>query len=278
MSDGVAGAGSAHRQGYGETDTAAPKGKTPGAQTSGTPNTQDPPSEGGKLACGIAGMGSADPVVHLPDLPLAETAIFPGANASISSQGAGGTCVSESARPVAPPAGDAVPKRPAAPAQNVDAAPAAWKQQITDRLSLCYTAEDFVAVLKELTDPDQQRFVVDCALRRIIDPNAIRDLAQEVKGSPGLRTIVARQLLKYAAHPEALSPGYHQRGKEFTSSWAAGVLVALPQNELGAFLSSQPKDDGARFALALGGVKTRNGRRLHCARSVGERRERTSPR
>ena len=121
-----------------------------------------------------------------------------------------------------------MPKRPAAPAQNVDAAPAAWKQQITDRLSLCYTAEDFVAVLKELTDPEQQRFVVDCALRRIIDANAIRDLALEVKGSPGLRTIVARQLLKHAAHPEALSPGYHQRGKEFTSSWAAGVLVAPP--------------------------------------------------
>jgi hypothetical protein len=226
MSDRVAGAGSnsAHQQAHAQTVAAAT-------------------NEAGRPSCGIAGMGSTDPVVHLP---LAEA---PNANAPAS-------CRAE----------DTPQARPVPPSQNVNAATAAWTEQLDSRLSRCYAAGDFVAVIKELTDPEQQRFVVGRALRRFMDLGEIDALAREVKGIPGLRTIVAQQLLKSAAHPEALRSAYARGSrvgpdiespelrKEFASRCAAGVLVALPQNELGAFLSSRPKDDGARFALALSGA------------------------
>jgi hypothetical protein len=231
MSDRVAGAGSnsGHQQAHAPTDAAAT-------------------NEAGRPSCGIAAMGSTDPVVHLPDFPLAE--------ASFSSANAPASCRAE----------DAPQARPATPSQKANAATAAWTEQLDSRLSRCYTAGDFVAVMKELTDPEQQRFVVDRALRCFMDLGEIDALARAVKGIPGLRTIVAQQLLKCAAHPEALRSAYARGSrvgpdidspelrKEFASRCAAGVLVALPQNELGAFLSSRPKDDGARFALALSGA------------------------
>jgi Domain of unknown function (DUF4781) len=236
---GVAGTegNSAHRQTRDQRDTAAPKGKAPAAPTgpriaSSTPQAQDPSSQD-RPSCGIAGMGSADPVRHLPDLPPAET--------SFSSADASASCRAE----------DPAPARPAVSASNANAK----SEQLNSRLSRCRTADDFVALLNELTDPEQQRFVVDRALIRFTDLDSIDDLA--IQGSLGLRIIVAQQLLKYAAHPETLQSGYGrgspQLRKEFASRCAAGVLVALPQNELGKFLASQSQNDGAGFALALGG-------------------------
>src|SRR5262249_39991878 len=147
---------------------------------------------------------------------------------------------------------------------------ASWTQQVTDRISRCETVDDFVAVLNALTDPDQRRFVVDCALGRFMKRGAIDDLARQVRNDPGLRLILVQQLLKYATHPEKLRSAYVrgsrvalptdppdlQRRKEFASRCAAAVFTALdeiPPRELGKFLSSLLQDDGTRFALALGG-------------------------
>jgi hypothetical protein len=230
MSDGVArtGSNSAHPQADAQTNTAT--------------------KEAGRPSCGVAGMESTKPVVRLPEFPLVE--------APLSSATAPASCRAE----------DTAQARLAIPSQNANAKTADWAERLNSRLSRCYSADDFVAILKELRDPEQQRFVVDRALIRFMNLGEIGELAKQVRDDRSLRTTVAQQLLKYAAHPEALQTPPDNKGiKEFASHCAAGVLAALPQNELGKFLSSLPKDDGIRFALALSGA--------HSSRSLSARPE-----
>src|SRR5262245_45385668 len=232
MSDGVAGAGtSAHRKAFGQADTGASstgasKGKPTAAPTdahataASAPSTQGSSSDTGK-SCGIAGMGSADPVVHLPDLPPAQPAIFSGTNSSTSSRGAGGTCVSESARPVAPRTADAQSVRPATPPQNAGATTPAWKSEILDQLSRYHEIEDFVAFLKGLENGEQRRFAVDFVLARLTSlGDAINELTRQIRNDPGdpaLRRIVVEQIL----HRAAVLESKKQAGKPRHAGWSA---------------------------------------------------------
>lgn len=125
-----------------------------------------------KPASGNANMSDAPPVSYLATVPpnSPATAFLLGANAGASSQAAGATC------PVAPPA------QPNSPAR-IDAAPPAWKQQ----LSRCSSVNDFVDLLKSRKDPEEQKYIVDTALLRFMDLDDIDDLAKAVKGDPSLR-------------------------------------------------------------------------------------------
>jgi hypothetical protein len=170
MSDGVArtGSNSAHPQADAQTNTAT--------------------KEAGRPSCGVAGMESTKPVVRLPEFPLVE--------APLSSATAPASCRAE----------DTAQARLAIPSQNANAKTADWAERLNSRLSRCYSADDFVAILKELRDPEQQRFVVDRALIRFMNLGEIGELAKQVRDDRSLRTTVAQQLLKTRLIPRLCKP------------------------------------------------------------------------
>ena len=130
MSSEAVGAGVdlSHRQAQGHVDNAASKND---ASTGNAATTNHGTSGSTNRSSGIANVGTQTAVAHLP--PLAKAAF---ANSA----------------------------QPAAPTQNVEAPVPTWQQQLKARLSSCHTADDFADVLKQLKDPDCQRFVVDSAL------------------------------------------------------------------------------------------------------------------
>src|SRR5262249_22820272 len=241
----------ADRQGYGQANAALPKGKGPATQSdqgasakTAAPATQAPSSDIAAPSCGIAGIDSG--VTYLPDVP----SVFSGASAPTSSQAADGLCIINSGRPDA--AADAAQTRPA-PASLSSVTTPAWKQKLDERLSRSVTVDDFVTVLKEQSAPDHQGYVVHLALLRFMELGSIDDFTEQCRDTPGLRTIVAEQLFLAATRPG----GVQQRRSEFAARYAANVVAALPQKELGTFLSARSKDDGVLFAQALLGNHSR---------------------
>src|SRR5262245_59625260 len=228
-SDGVAGAGAniADRQAH--SHTAAPKAKTPpapsgsGVIASSTPETQGSSSELGRPSCGIAGMGSAEPVGHLPDLPPAEPAIFSGTNA----QSQHSVCYVQPAK-----------------ASLSAASPA-------NLIANCHDVDDVVKVLKGLTSRDQQAYaadVVKLALQRFEYAGHINKLAEAVRDNPALRLIVVEQILHRAAVLESKStPENRDEPRGPHNQAGAHVLAALkgmPGEELGALIAQKlsPKE------------------------------------
>ena len=82
--------------------------------------------------------------------------------------------------------------------RNAEAPVPTWQQQLKARLSSCHTADDFVDVLKQLKDPDCQRFVVDNALNCLVSLDEINSLAKAVRDDSGLRKLVADRLWQNA--------------------------------------------------------------------------------
>lgn len=220
-----------HRQAQGHVDNAASKNdaSTGGAANQGPSGSTNKSKMQGAHSSGIANVGTQTAVAHLP--PLAKAAF---ANAA---------------------------------PRNAEAPVPTWQQQLKARLSSCHTADDFVDVLKQLKDPDCQRFVVDNALNCLVSFDEINSLAKAVRDDFGLRKLVADRLWQNATRSDTVrnayvrgsrlnldtqDPGEPQRRKEFAAQCAAGVIAALPENELGAFLTSHSAEEGAVFALALG--------------------------
>ena len=233
MSSEAVGAGVdlSHRQAQGHVDNAASKND---ASTGNAATTNHGTSGSTNRSSGIANVGTQTAVAHLP--PLAKAAF---ANSA----------------------------QPAAPTRNVEAPVPTWQQQLKARLSSCHTADDFADVLKQLKDPDCQRFVVDSALNCLVSLDEINSLAEAVRDDAGLRKLVADRLWQNATHSETVRNAYvrgsrlnldtkdsgePQRRKEFAAQCAAGVIAALPEKELAAFLTSHSAEEGAVFALALG--------------------------
>ena len=248
---------SSHRQAQGHVDDTASKKNASTAQAGNAATTNN--STNNKPSSGIAAVGcDASPVSHLPMVQAA----FSQGNTSASSNAPGACMVSRM-----PTAGDAGQAPAAAPTRNADAPVPTWQQQLKGRLSSCRTADDFVSVLNQLKDPDCQRFVVESALNCFMSLDEIDSLARAVRDDAGLRNLVAKQLWQNATHSEKVRNAYvrgsrlnldtkdssePQLRKEFAAQCAAGVIAALPENELGAFLTSHSADEGAVFALALG--------------------------